>query len=59
MLERAGVASGLDPQRGFDHGTFTLMHTIYPDADMPVLQLSLRQGYDPANHIKVGTILAP
>jgi aromatic ring-opening dioxygenase catalytic subunit (LigB family) len=59
MLERGGVASGLDAQRGFDHGTFTLMHTMYPDADMPLLQLSLRVDYDPAEHIKVGELIAP
>jgi aromatic ring-opening dioxygenase catalytic subunit (LigB family) len=51
MLERGGVASGLNPQRGFDHGTFTVMHTMYPNADMPLLTLSLRAGYDPAEHI--------
>jgi aromatic ring-opening dioxygenase catalytic subunit (LigB family) len=59
MLERGGVASGLDPQRGFDHGTFTLMHTMYPDADIPLVQLSLRADYDPAEHIKVGKLIAP
>ena len=59
MLERGGVASGLDPQRGYDHGTFTLMHTMYPKADMPVVQLSINANYDPAAHIKVGELLAP
>src|SRR5258705_1892729 len=59
MLERGGVATGLDPQRGFDHGTFTLMHTMYPDAEMPVLQLSVRSDYEPAAHIKVGELIAP
>ena len=59
MLERGGVGSGLDPQRGFDHGTFTVMHTMYPDADMPLVQLSLRADYDPAVHLKVGELLSP
>jgi aromatic ring-opening dioxygenase catalytic subunit (LigB family) len=59
MLERGGVASGLDPQRGFDHGTFTLMHTMYPDAEMPLVQLSLKADYDPAEHMKVGELIAP
>jgi len=58
MLERGGVASSLDPQRGFDHGTFTLMHTMYPDADMPLVQLSLRANYDPDEHMKVGELIA-
>lgn len=59
MLERGGISSGLDPQRGFDHGTFTVMHTMYPDADMPLLQLSVNANYDPAEHIKVGKLLTP
>jgi aromatic ring-opening dioxygenase catalytic subunit (LigB family) len=59
VLDRGGVASGLDPKRGFDHGTFTLMHTMYPDADMPLVQLSLRANYDPAEHMKVGELIAP
>ena len=59
MLERGGLPSGLDPQRGFDHGTFTLMHTLYPEADMPLVQLSIRENLDPAEHVRVGAILAP
>jgi aromatic ring-opening dioxygenase catalytic subunit (LigB family) len=59
MIERGGVASGLDPQRGFDHGTFTLMHTMYPEADLPLVQLSIRADYEPAEHIKVGELIAP
>ncbi|WP_376776043.1 DODA-type extradiol aromatic ring-opening family dioxygenase [Rhizobium populisoli] len=59
MLEQASVPSGLDPSRGFDHGTFTVMHTIYPDADVPLLQLSINARYDPAEHIKVGKLLTP
>jgi aromatic ring-opening dioxygenase catalytic subunit (LigB family) len=59
MLERGGVASGLDDKRGFDHGTFSLMHTIYPEANVPVIQLSMRADYDPAQHIKVGELIAP
>jgi len=59
MLERGGVASGLDPKRGFDHGTFSLMQTLYPEANVPVVQLSMQSDFDPAQHIKVGELLAP
>jgi aromatic ring-opening dioxygenase catalytic subunit (LigB family) len=59
MLERGGVASGLDPQRGFDHGTFSLMAPLYPEAEMPLVQLSLRADLDPAAHMKVGELIAP
>jgi aromatic ring-opening dioxygenase catalytic subunit (LigB family) len=59
MLERGGAASGLDPRRGFDDGTFTLMHPMYPEADMPLVQLSLKADYDPAEHFRVGKLIAP
>jgi len=59
LLNDAGQAASLDHQRGFDHGTFTLMASIYPDASVPVLQLSLKHGYDPLTHVAVGRALAP
>ena len=59
ILERGGVSAGLDPRRGYDHGTFSLMKPMYPEAEMPLVQLSLKAGYDPAEHIKVGELLAP
>jgi len=59
LIQRGGLRAGLDPERGFDHGTFTVMHTMYPNADVPLIQLSLRAGYDPAGHIRVGELLAP
>lgn len=59
MLKRGGFASDLDAERGFDHGTFTVMHTMYPEADIPLVQLSLRADYDVADHIKVGELIAP
>jgi aromatic ring-opening dioxygenase catalytic subunit (LigB family) len=59
MLEHGGLTSGLDSKRGFDHGTFTLMHTLYPEAKMPLVQLSVRADYDVVDHIKVGELIAP
>jgi len=59
LLSRGGLASGLDPAQGFDHGTFSLMKTLYPDATMPIVQLSLRNDYDPAAHLEVGRLIAP
>ena len=57
--QAAGIAIGTDPARGFDHGTFSMMQPIYPDAQVPVVSLSLRQSYDPAAHIALGRALAP
>jgi aromatic ring-opening dioxygenase catalytic subunit (LigB family) len=59
LLDGAGQKASLDHQRGFDHGTFTVMTSIYPDASVPVVQLSLKQGYDPLTHVAVGRALAP
>ncbi len=59
ILNAGGLASRLDPARGFDHGTFSLMQTMYPESDMPLLQLSLKADFDPAAHLKAGELLAP
>ena len=45
--------------RGFDHGMFAPMAVIYPRADVPVLQLSLKTGLAPADHLALGRALAP
>jgi aromatic ring-opening dioxygenase catalytic subunit (LigB family) len=59
LLDRAGIAAREDAGRGFDHGTYTPLAVMYPDADVPVLQLSLKHGYDPEEHLAAGRALAP
>jgi aromatic ring-opening dioxygenase catalytic subunit (LigB family) len=59
LIEAAGMPARLDAQRGFDHGAFTPLKVIYPKADMPVVQLSLRTGLDPATHVATGRAIAP
>ena len=59
LLSVAGIESGEDGSRGFDHGTFVPLLLMYPDADVPVVLLSMKSTYDPLEHIKLGEALAP
>jgi aromatic ring-opening dioxygenase catalytic subunit (LigB family) len=59
LLDAGGHPARLDPERGFDHGTFSAMVPIYPQADVPIVQLSLKHGLDPLTHLEVGRLLAP
>ncbi len=59
LLRAGGIAVAEDSQRGFDHGMYAPMAVIYPESDMPTMQLSLRQGLDAREHMAVGRALAP
>jgi aromatic ring-opening dioxygenase catalytic subunit (LigB family) len=59
LLDAAGIESGEDAARGFDHGTFVPLKLTYPAADVPTLQLSLKAGLDPKEHLAIGRALAP
>jgi aromatic ring-opening dioxygenase catalytic subunit (LigB family) len=57
LLKENNIPAGLDPRRGFDHGLFIPLKLMYPQADIPCLQLSLLRGLDPYAHIALGKAL--
>jgi aromatic ring-opening dioxygenase catalytic subunit (LigB family) len=59
LIEGAGFPVGVERERGWDHGVFIPMKVAVPSADIPLVQLSLRQDLDPAAHIAIGRALAP
>lgn len=58
LLGEAGTPARVDPQRGYDHGVFIPLKLMFPKAEVPVVQLSLRHDMDPAAHIAAGRALA-
>lgn len=57
-LVQRGIPCHQDNERGFDHGTFVPLMMMYPDAEIPVIQMSLQQDLNPALHIQLGEALA-
>ena len=59
LIEAAGLPAAVDPKRGFDHGVFVPLKVAFPEADVPVVQMSLHASLDPELHIAAGRALAP
>ncbi|KAF0693057.1 Aste57867_15928 [Aphanomyces stellatus] len=58
LLTAANIPSKLDPKRGWDHGVFVPMKLINPTEDVPIVQMSVVAGWDPALHYHIGQALA-
>ena len=63
LLAQAGLPAAMSPDRGFDHGVFVPLKVAFPEAQIPVVTLSLAASpsgeFDPAQHLAAGRALAP
>jgi aromatic ring-opening dioxygenase catalytic subunit (LigB family) len=59
LLQAAGLAAHIDPTHGLDHGVFVPMKVAFPEATIPVVEMSVDASLDPALHLEAGRALAP
>jgi 4,5-DOPA dioxygenase extradiol len=59
LLKEAGIGASIDGSRGLDHGAWAPLLYMYPEADVPVVQISVQPGLGPRHHVNVGNSLRP
>lgn len=58
LLRDAELPAQTSLTRGYDHGTYSVLRPMFPRADIPVVQLSLKASLDPTEHLRAGAALA-
>jgi len=58
ILQSKGIPAELDFNRDWDHGVFIPLKVSYPNADIPIVEMSILRSYDPKVHIEIGKALS-
>lgn len=59
LLTAGGLPTDIDTRRGLDHGAWVPLMVAWPDADIPVVQLSVQTRLGPEHHYRLGQLLSP
>ena len=58
ILKKANIDSKLDESRNYDRGVFVPLKLVFPDADIPIIQISLREELNPTYQVQIGKALS-